>query len=289
MNPINVIAHQLGTGDGILAAVILLLAAWAVCRVLVLVRTLPGGGRGDRFATLAWQIGSLLGLEQAYEFTRGQIPHDGDVALLHAYRLLDLEWSHGFFIEERIERFFLQFHALMSAIDLFYIVAHVTVTIGVMVWIYIFHRQRFPFVRNMLMLTTAMALVAFYLYPTAPPRLLTNYGFVDPAVVNHLVGAGGAQSDSYTYNPYAAMPSLHVAYALVASWAVFVAQRHYLVRAAALIYPVAMSAAVVISGNHWLLDVAGAFATVLIARCILFGLNWLQTAIPPYFYRVVSP
>lgn len=279
INLINVLLQQVQAGDGVLVAVICILALWIGTRLVVWRRTGMRGGRIDALAKLSWQIGSVLGLEQAYEFTRGQIPHETDVALLNAYRLLDLEWYHGFFVESRIERFFLPFHLLMKGIDLFYIIGHVFVTIGVLIWIYTRHRERYPLVRNLLMVTTAIALVAFYLYPTAPPRMLGNYGFVDPLQSNHLVGAGGSQPGSYTYNPYAAMPSLHVAYAIVVSWVAFLANRQIVLRVLAVLYPVVMAATVIISGNHWLLDVAGAVITVLAARLILLGITRGQSAL----------
>jgi hypothetical protein len=211
----------------------------------------------------------VLGLEQAYEVTRGRIPHQTDVALLNAYRLLDFEWKHGFFVESRIERFFLQWYVVMGAIDVFYVAAHVIATIGVLIWIYACHRSHYSLIRNLLMVSTAIALVSFYVYPTAPPRMLANYGFVDPAQVYHLVSAGGAQLESYAYNPYAAMPSLHVAYALIVGWAIVLCERRLWLRLIGGLYPCAMGAAVIISANHWVLDVAGAVLTVGLARVLL--------------------
>lgn len=264
--------RQLQTGDVVLAAVLILLAsiggAW-----LARLAGIRCKERLESYPRLAWQLAAVLGLEQAYEFTRGQIPHETDLALMNSYRLLDLEWSHDFFVESRIERFFLQFGLVMNAIDVFYIACHVTVTIGVLVWLYTRRPEQYPFTRNLLLVTTAIALVAFYLYPTAPPRLLSNYGFVDPTVLYHLVSQGGAQVTSYTYNPYAAMPSLHVGYAIVAAWGLFLGTRRRIVRVLAVVYPFAMAAAVIISGNHWVLDVVGAVVTVVVARLILYMLS----------------
>jgi membrane-associated phospholipid phosphatase len=288
----HILLKQLESGDVVLAAVLALFAVWLGVEALHLLG--PLAGRHARwFRQFAWQVGGLLGLEQLYEYTRGQIPHDEDVAYLHAYRLLGFEWGHGFFFEQRVERFFSQFHTLMNAIDLFYILSHLGVTIVALVWIYAAHRRHYPFVRNLIMLTTAIALVVFYLYPTAPPRLLGQYGFIDPAQAHNLVSAGGAQLGSYTYNPYAAMPSLHVAYALVVSWGTLVATRKKLLRAQAAAYPFMMAAAVIISGNHWLLDVLGATVTVaLAASCLwLAGLTraaagrWLAGRAAPLVLR----
>lgn len=278
--------HQLRAGDVVLGMVFFLFGSWAICRLLWLTGVIAPSRWGDRYARFASQIGLLLALEQAYEFVRGQLPYYQAIAYTHAYHLMDLEWRHGLFIEARVERFFLQFPQLMLGIDLFYVLGHLVITIAVIAWIYGRRGEHYPFVRNLLVLTTAIALVAYYLYPTAPPRLLSNYGFVDPTIANHLVGPGGAQPDSYTYNPYAAMPSLHVAYAIVVAWGLLLCERSRIVRLLAVLYPLAMSAAVIISGNHWLLDVCGAFITVAAAGACLLTASGLQPLLSAVAYRL---
>lgn len=278
-NPLPALVHQLLSGDMVLAIVLWLFISWAGYRLLAIASIVRRTRFRERYAGFASQVGALLALEQAYEFARGQIPLRIDIAYMHAYRLLDFEWRHGFFVEARVERFFLQFPPLMISIELFYVFAHLFVTIAVIVWIYARRGEHYPFLRNLIVLTTAIALVAFYLYPTAPPRMLANYGLVDLLQLNHLVEDGGAQPSSYTYNPYAAMPSLHVAYAIVVSWTVIRAERSHLVRLAAVLYPLAMSAAVIISANHWVLDVLGAFVTVTLAAAALLAMSWLGNAI----------
>lgn len=276
IDSLGALARQIESGDAVLALALLLVSSSLVCVVLRAMHVTERNDRFDCYRRFAWQIGALLSLEQAYEYTRGRIsPNTPDIALLHSYRLLDLEWKHGLFVEQRLERFFLQFQPVMNAIDLFYVLGHLVGTIGVLVWIYLRRRDRYAFVRNLMMLTTAIALVAFYVYPTAPPRMLGNYGFVDPLQLHHLVGDGGAQPGSYTYNPYAAMPSLHVGYALVVAWGLLVAERKTWIRVAAIFYPIVMAATVIISGNHWILDVAGAVVTVAISGTCILALRWL--------------
>lgn len=277
IDSLGALAHQIESGDVILVVALVLVSSSLVFLILLSRHVVAAGGRIDQYRRFAGQIGAMLSLEQAYEFVRGRIsPDTPDVALLHSYRLLDLEWKHGLFVEQRLERFFLQFQPVMNVIDLFYVLGHVVGTLGIIMWIYLRRREHYAFVRNLMMLTTAVALVAFYLYPTAPPRMLGNYGFVDPLQLHHLVGDGGAQPGSYTYNPYAAMPSLHVGYALVVAWGLFAAERKLWIRVATVLYPVLMAATVIISGNHWILDVAGAVVTVAFSgACILIS-TWLS-------------
>ena len=77
------------------------------------------------------------------------------------------------------------------------------------------------------------------------------------------------------------MPSLHVGYALVVAWGLFVAERKTWIRVAAIFYPVVMAATVIISGNHWILDVAGAVVTVAISGICVLTLSWLGTRLVP--------
>lgn len=264
VNPLAALIAQIEAGDVVLAVVLVLLVLWAVGRALALRGVVSPDGRVGGFCRLAWQIGALLGLEQAYEVTRGHIIYtqSSAIAFLHAYRVFDFELHHGLFIEQRLQHMVLGWGPVMTGVDYFYVFAHVGVTIGVLIWVYVRHRSQYPFVRNLLMVTTAVALVVFYAYPTAPPRFLTPLGFVDPATTNHLVDAGGAQPNSYTYNPFAAMPSLHVAYALVAAWGTVIATRRTWLRVAAVLYPFGMTFTVLASANHWVLDIIGAVVTV---------------------------
>ncbi|GAC1636105.1 MAG: hypothetical protein NVS4B2_24140 [Chloroflexota bacterium] len=261
--------NQVANGDIVLATAVVLPLGCAGYWLARLFGFLSPSNWVDTLARLAWQMAIVLGLEQAYEFSRGRIAARTDIAFPNAYRVLDLEWRHHLFVEQRIEHFFLHFRMAMNLVDLFYVVAHVAVTIGVLVYLYVRRYEHFCFARNLLMVTTGLALISFYLFPTAPPRMFYNYGFVDPAQFHNFVSWGGAQPDSYTYNPYAAMPSVHVAYALIVSWALFLAERRVIVRFMALVYPGVMAAAVIISGNHWVLDVVGAFATVAVAGILV--------------------
>jgi len=287
--------QQLRVGDYVLPSALILLVVSGVYRLLGANNMARVPAQGSRFFQVCGQIGLLLAFEQAYEFTRGRFTHGTDLATtawVNAYHVFDLELRHGFFYESRLERFFLPFHTVMYGIDVFYVLGHVAVTIGVLVWLGLRHPTHYPFARNLLMVTTAIALVSFYLYPTAPPRMFSIYGFVDPAQLQHLTQNGGAQPGSETYNPYAAMPSLHVAYALIAGWSLFRAQPQRWIRLATIVYPLIMAATVIISGNHWLLDVVGAAATVVTAYLLIWAAGYIRKSvllpIPPGAQRIAA-
>src|SRR5437588_11684005 len=97
---LGALVHQLQSGDVVLALARCVVASSLVCVVLIIGHAVDRNSRLDKYRKFAWQIGALLSLEQAYEFTRGRItPNTPDIALLHSYRLLDLEWKYGLFVE----------------------------------------------------------------------------------------------------------------------------------------------------------------------------------------------
>ncbi|MEL7208425.1 MAG: phosphatase PAP2 family protein [Actinomycetota bacterium] len=193
-------------------------------------------------------------------------PDAADLAFRNAERIIDLEKLIGLFQEERIQSWFLDYDHFIRFWNVFYGTLHFAVTIFAMVWTYRRYPNRYPLWRNTLACTTGLALVGFTLFPLMPPRLLDagppfgagqSYGFVDT-----LAEYGGLWSfDSGTMaqisNQYAAMPSLHFAWAL---WCFFVLYRYLpwrWARIAIAVYPWATLFAIIVTGNHYWLDAVG--------------------------------
>jgi membrane-associated phospholipid phosphatase len=126
-------------------------------------------------------------------------------------------------------------------------------TAGVMLWL---HRRRpegFPFIRTALLLASGLAIVGFLVYPTAPPRL-ASVGIVDTVSGGHVDLNRGLVSS--LYNPYAALPSMHVGYALIVAAGLVRHGRRPLVRAIGALYPPFVLLVIVATGNHFFLDAA---------------------------------
>ena len=237
--------------------------------------------RFSRYFGLSVQLGVILMLERLYEFYRGSVAVGQltAVAYSHAYAILNWEMTHGVFIEARLEQFFLPDQLLMHAIYAFYGLAHLFVTVGFLIWIYLRRNYAFSFVRNLIYLTSAMALVIYMVFPTAPPRMFAPYGFVDPATALGLSQAGGAGMTSYTYNPFAAMPSLHLVYALIVGATLVIVGKRLWIRALGVIYPIVMLAVILISANHWVLDAVGAVVVVAVCALILASIRTMGRAV----------
>ena len=203
--------------------------------------------------SLRTEAAGALTLYGVYELARGLVVSDTARADAHAHRVVGLERSLDLFVESNVQRAVQTLPSLTSLLGVAYLTLHLAVTGGVLLWL---HRRRpegFPFVRTALLLASGLALVGFLVYPTAPPRL-AGVGIVDTV--------SGRQVDlnrglvSSLYNPYAALPSMHVGYAFIVAAGLLHYGRHLLVRALGALYPPFVVLVIVATGNHFFLDAA---------------------------------
>ena len=191
-------------------------------------------------------------------------------ALSHGLAVLGLEQRLGLDHEASIQSFFLRLPALMKAANIFYATAHFTVTAIVLFALTVAggpHHSRW---RNVLGLSTALALIGFALYPTMPPRLLPDH----PALIDTLSEIGGFWSFETPAieriaDPYAAMPSLHLVWAAWVASAVWARLTRGWMKAVAITYPLLTLVVVVATANHYLLDVIAGFAVLSLAWLLL--------------------
>jgi membrane-associated phospholipid phosphatase len=183
----------------------------------------------------------------------------------NAMRIIDLERTLHIFIEPSVQAWALNVHWLIDAADWTYLNGHFFVTLGALVWMYVRRNDSFYFVRNVVMIAMAIALVGYWLYPTAPPRLMPEWGFTDS--VSEFV-TGGTSWIDYTpardfTNFYAAVPSMHVCFAAIIGGSMLRLVRRRWAKALWALYPVVVTFVVVATANHFLTDVAlGALTAV---------------------------
>ena len=142
-----------------------------------------------------------------------------------------------------------------------YVNSHFTVTTVTLAFIYLRRNPSFYFIRNMFMVAMGIALVLYAAYPTAPPRFMPEWGFTDSVAQFTGVTAEGSSADAL-YNPFAAVPSMHVAFALMLGVPMASMARRAWVKALWLVYPVLVTFVVVATANHWWFD---AFTGALVA------------------------
>jgi membrane-associated phospholipid phosphatase len=213
--------------------------------------------------SLRAEAAGALTLYGLYELARGLVGADTAEADAHAHRVVALERSLHLFVEAKVQRAVQTLPGLTSLLGVAYLTLHLAVTVGVLLWL---HRRRpedFPFVRTALLLASGLALVGFLVYPTAPPRL-AGVGILDTVSGRHVDLNRGLVSS--LYNPYAAVPSMHIGYALIAAVALLRHGRRLLVRAIGALYPSFVVLVIVATGNHFFLDAAaGALVAALAA------------------------
>jgi membrane-associated phospholipid phosphatase len=181
--------------------------------------------------------------------------HDAhDVLAIERWLHLDLELAGN--------RWLLGHHTLLLVASWWYQLAHLTVTLAVLGWCYLRRPDVYRGARNALVLTNVVGLVVFYVYPVMPPRLLPGGGYVDTVA---LAGFGSSHTGPVPADQYAAMPSLHLAWAVwTASVGMLLLARHR-VRVLWLVYPVITGTAVVVTANHYVLDVLAGVGVAVLA------------------------
>jgi membrane-associated phospholipid phosphatase len=195
-------------------------------------------------------------------------------AAANGVHIVRLERAIGVYQELAVQRLALHVHLLVRAFDVFYATAHVLVTAAVLIWIFVAHPTRYRRMRWALLLATAAALVVFWLLPTAPPRMLPNGGFTDT-----LFRVGGLWSFrtpaiEHIIDPFAAMPSLHAAWATLCALAILPSCRRAWSRGLAVGYPLLVAVVVVVTGNHYFADVLAGTVIALMAWSLTRPQRW---------------
>ncbi|HEY0389381.1 MAG TPA: phosphatase PAP2 family protein [Gaiellales bacterium] len=221
-------------------------------------RILPRG-----WAHLAIQLALFAVLDLVYETTRMLAVGDRGVAIGHAHDIVSAERTLGIFHELSVQHFAARHDLVQSIANWMYFNCQFTISFGFLLWVYLRRNDAYPIVRNVFLAANAIGLVCYALYPAAPPRMLGGLGFVDTlnqTSVNHNSGLIASLA-----NPYAAMPSLHTAYALTVGVSAVLLVRNPVLRVAWAFYPALVVFSIVATANHFFLDAAGGASVAAVA------------------------
>ena len=219
---------------------------------------LPHGRRDFLRQAAIW-----LGFALAYELVRALADPGRHEAIRNAVRIVDLERSLGGLYELDVQRWTVQTGGLLlRLVNSTYWLSQFGVLTAVLLWVYIWRNRSYLVLRNTLFAVNTLALIGYVAMPTAPPRLLTSRGFVDTVSGSALTFNTGAVK--LLANPYAAMPSLHAADALVVAVVLAGIVQTRAVRPLFLLWPLWVSFAIVASGNHYFADVLAGTALGLV-------------------------
>lgn len=213
-------------------------------------RRLPRGWAHFAFQFLIW-----VGFYAAYQVARGAADHSVYDAFRNAELIVRAQSQLGALFEPTLQRIVDASSLLVVLTSYTYWLSQFAVVGLALLWVYFRHHERFAGFRNWLIVANLAGLVGYVLVPTAPPRMLPEWGFVDTLAqyssINHDSGL-----IAWGSNPYAAMPSLHAMDAFIVGVVMFSLVRSRLAKGLWLAWPAWVAFAVMATGNHFWLDVA---------------------------------
>ncbi|RDG32405.1 phosphatase PAP2 family protein [Streptomyces corynorhini] len=200
-----------------------------------------------------------------YSLIRNAVPEQKAKALSNADWIWRTEQTLGIAVERSINHAVDSVTWLIIAMNYYYATLHFIVTIGVLIWLFRSHPGRYAAARLALFATTLVALLGYYLYPLAPPRLMTGQRFIDTVVHHETWGSMASGNLKNMSNQYAAMPSMHIGWSLWCGLIIFALATAPWVRILGLLYPMATLLVIVSTANHFWLDAVGGMI------CLAFG------------------
>ena len=231
----------------------------------------PEGGARWIFTQTALIVGAI----GVYFGVRGLTVGAADLAEAHAHRVVDVERALGIAIESSVQRPFEDPGVLQTAANWVYIWGHWPVIIATMLWLAFRHTAILLRLRDAMIVSGAMGMVVFASYPVAPPRL-AGLGLVD--TVTETSRAYRVLQPPAFVNQYAAMPSLHAGWDLLVGISIVTAAGSVALRIFGYLMPLLMAIAVVVTANHYVLDVIVGVMFVLVGHAVALRLERRRVA-----------
>jgi membrane-associated phospholipid phosphatase len=226
-------------------------------------RRLPRG-----WADLGLQVVIWFGFLAAYQVARGVADRDPARAFENGLKVIDLERRGDALFELSLQGLVQSSGVLMALTSWTYWLSQFTVLGIALLWVYLRHNELFPRFRNVVMLANVIGLIGYVLMPTAPPRLFPDFGFADTLAQFGSLNHGSALIEAAS-NPYAAMPSLHAADALIVGVTLALILKHWWAKALWLAWPAWVWFSVMATGNHFWLDIVAGVLVALAAAIVL--------------------
>ncbi|MFG2130546.1 phosphatase PAP2 family protein [Streptomyces sp. NPDC048751] len=227
--------------------------------------------RTPRRPRLWFEILLIAASYWTYSLIRNAVPEQRSEALRNADWIWRMEHHLGIAVEQSVNHAVNSVTWLVVGMNYYYATLHFIITLAVLVWLYRSHPGRYAATRLVLFATTGVALVGYYLYPLAPPRLMTGGHFIDTVMAHQTWGSMASGDLKNMSNQYAAMPSMHIGWSLWCGLTIFALARIPWVRALGLLYPAVTLVVIVATANHFWLDAVGGIL------CLAFGFALART------------
>jgi membrane-associated phospholipid phosphatase len=230
---------------------------------------------GRRYLPRGWgdfarQVVIWLGFGFAYQIARGLADRNPSKAFENGLKVIDIERGANALFETSLQRLIDHPGVLTTFASWTYWMSQFTVVGIALLFVYFRHNDAFVRFRNVLLLANVLGLLGYVLMPTAPPRMFPSFGFTDTlAVYGSIKHESGLVQ--LAANPYAAMPSLHSADALIVGITLAVLVRRWPFKVLFLLWPAWVWFCVMATGNHYWLDIAGGILVAAIAAAVIYG------------------
>ncbi|MEV6108590.1 phosphatase PAP2 family protein [Streptomyces sp. NPDC051940] len=228
-------------------------------------RTLLQRLRSPRPPQLWFEIMLVAVCYWTYSLIRNSVPEQEAAALRHADWIWSFQQRLGLAFEDSVNHAVNGVGWLVVPMNYYYATLHFIVTLSVLVWLYRRHPGRYSATRFTLFATTGVALVGYYFYPLAPPRLMPDVHFIDTVRVHETWGSMASGNLANVSNQYAAMPSMHAGWSLWCGIVIVILARRTWVKVLGALYPLATLFVIMGTANHFWMDAAGG------AVCLAFG------------------
>jgi len=214
---------------------------------------------------LWWQELLLIALGYyLYGRVRNLVPSHESSAKRHGRAVQHLQEHLHLNFELSVNRFVAGHEWFAQPLDYYYATLHFIVTPGCLVWLFVARPRVYRGARTVLLVTSLLALAGFWLYPLAPPRLLPQYGYIDTLLKFHTWGSLADPKIAQHSNQFAAMPSLHIGWALWCGAALFFCARRGWVRLLGVLYPLATLVVIIGTANHFFVDALAGLVVFLL-------------------------
>jgi membrane-associated phospholipid phosphatase len=211
---------------------------------------------------LGLQFAIWIGFYFAYQLARGLADHGGTAeAFENGRRIIDVQRQLHSMMELTFQSAIERSSLLVQATSWTYWLSQFAVVGVALLWVYFRAHERFLRLRDTLIAANLIGLLGYVLLPTAPPRMFPEAGFQD-TLAEHAAVDHSSSVVAFASNPYAAMPSLHSADALIVGVTMAMVVRRPWAKALWLAWPAWVWFSVMATGNHFWLDIA---AGVLVA------------------------
>lgn len=214
------------------------------------------------------QVVIWLGFVLAYQVARGIADRDPARAFQNGFKVIDIEQRANALFELSIQGAIHSSELLVTLTAWTYWLSQFTVLGLALLWVYFRRHEHFTRFRNLVMFANLIGLAGYVLLPTAPPRMFPGVGFQDTLSLFSSLNHGSALIELGS-NPYAAMPSLHAADALIVGVTVALLVRNRFLKVLWLAWPLWVWFAVIATGNHFWLDIAAGVLVAIAAALVL--------------------